>query len=56
MKDGEFEEGKFVLRAKIDMGSSNMNMRDPTIYRVRHAHHQVPRVDQRALARCAPSV
>lgn len=39
MKKGEFEEGECTLRAKIDMASSNMNMRDPTIYRIRHAAH-----------------
>ncbi|MDT0606276.1 glutamine--tRNA ligase/YqeY domain fusion protein [Croceitalea rosinachiae] len=41
MKNGEFEEGKYVLRAKIDMASSNMLMRDPILYRVLHkAHHR----------------
>jgi len=41
MKAGEFEEGSRVLRAKIDMASPNMNMRDPIIYRIRKvAHHQ----------------
>ena len=41
MRKGEFEEGKMVLRAKIDMASPNMNMRDPIIYRIRFAeHHQ----------------
>ncbi len=41
MKNGEFEEGKHVLRAKIDMTSSNMLMRDPIMYRVLHkAHHR----------------
>ncbi len=40
MKNGEFEDGSKVLRAKIDMASPNMNMRDPVIYRVAHmAHH-----------------
>ena len=39
MTDGEIEEGKMVLRAKIDMSSSNLNMRDPVIYRVLKAHH-----------------
>ena len=39
MTDGEFEEGEQVLRAKIDMASPNMNLRDPTIYRIRKAHH-----------------
>ncbi len=40
MRDGEFEDGEHVLRAKIDMASPNMNMRDPTIYRIRHIPHQ----------------
>lgn len=39
MKKGEFEEGAHVLRAKIDMKSPNMNMRDPLLYRIRKAHH-----------------
>jgi glutaminyl-tRNA synthetase len=39
MKNGDFEEGKHVLRAKIDMTSKNMLMRDPLIYRVLHRHH-----------------
>ena len=39
MTAGEIEEGKMVLRAKIDMTSSNLNMRDPVIYRVLKAHH-----------------
>lgn len=39
MKLGEFEDGQMVLRAKIDMSSPNMNMRDPVIYRIRHAYH-----------------
>lgn len=39
MTNGEIEEGKMVLRAKIDMSSSNLNMRDPIIYRVLKAHH-----------------
>jgi glutaminyl-tRNA synthetase len=39
MKAGEFEDGAHILRAKIDMTSPNMNMRDPAIYRIRHAHH-----------------
>ena len=39
MKAGEFEDGKLVLRAKIDMASSNIIMRDPVLYRIRHAHH-----------------
>lgn len=39
MKNGEFEEGKYVLRAKIDMSSPNINMRDPVIYRILKAEH-----------------
>ena len=39
MKNGEFEDGTKVLRAKIDMASPNMNMRDPVIYRVAHLTH-----------------
>ena len=39
MKNGEFEDGTKVLRAKIDMASSNINMRDPVIYRVAHMTH-----------------
>ena len=39
MKNGEFEDGSKVLRAKIDMASPNINMRDPVIYRVAHIHH-----------------
>lgn len=39
MKEGLHEEGKYVLRAKIDMKSPNMNMRDPIIYRIIHANH-----------------
>lgn len=40
MRKGEFADGEHVLRAKIDMRSPNINMRDPVIYRIRHAHHQ----------------
>ncbi len=39
MKNGEFEEGTHILRAKIDMASTNMLMRDPIIYRILHKHH-----------------
>ena len=39
MKAGEFEDGKYVLRAKIDMASGNMNMRDPVLYRILNASH-----------------
>ena len=40
MRAGEFADGEHVLRAKIDMRAGNINMRDPVIYRIRHAHHQ----------------
>ena len=41
MNKGEFEEGRFVLRAKIDMASSNMHFRDPIMYRIiKHPHHR----------------
>jgi len=39
MRAGEFKEGEKVLRAKIDMASVNMHMRDPALYRILHAHH-----------------
>ena len=39
MRAGEFEDGAHVLRAKIDMAHPNMLMRDPLLYRIRHAHH-----------------
>ena len=39
MRAGEFPDGAHVLRAKIDMASPNINMRDPTLYRIRHAAH-----------------
>ena len=39
MKNGEFENGRYTLRAKIDLASGNFNMRDPVIYRINHAHH-----------------
>lgn len=39
MTDGEFPNGAKVLRAKIDMASPNLNMRDPIIYRISHTHH-----------------
>lgn len=39
MTDGKYEAGEKVLRAKIDMASSNLNMRDPIIYRIMYAHH-----------------
>lgn len=39
MKNGEFEDGKMTLRAKIDLASGNFNMRDPVIYRINRLHH-----------------
>jgi glutaminyl-tRNA synthetase len=45
MKDGEFDDGAYVLRAKIDMASPNLNMRDPTLYRIRKLTH--PRTHDR---------
>jgi glutaminyl-tRNA synthetase len=39
MRAGEFADGTHVLRAKIDMGSPNINLRDPVLYRIRRAHH-----------------
>jgi len=39
MRAGEFPDGKMVLRAKIDMANPNLNMRDPVMYRIKHAHH-----------------
>ena len=39
MRSGEFPEGKYTLRAKIDLESGNFNMRDPVIYRIKYAHH-----------------
>jgi glutaminyl-tRNA synthetase len=39
MRAGEFADGAHVLRAKIDMGSPNLNLRDPVLYRIRRAHH-----------------
>ena len=39
MRAGEFEDGSHVLRAKIDMASPNLNLRDPALYRIRRAHH-----------------
>jgi glutaminyl-tRNA synthetase len=39
MRSGEYPDGAHVLRARIDMASPNINMRDPVLYRIRHAHH-----------------
>lgn len=39
MKNGEFEEGQYTLRAKIDLASGNFNMRDPVLYRIRYIEH-----------------
>ena len=48
MKNGEFEDGSKVLRAKIDMSSSNINLRDPVMYRIKRMKH--PRFDNKELA------
>ncbi len=40
MRNGEFADGQYVLRAKIDMASPIISMRDPTLYRIRRVHHQ----------------
>jgi glutaminyl-tRNA synthetase len=45
MKNGKYTEGEKVLRAKIDMGSPNMNMRDPVIYRIMNIHHHNTQYD-----------
>ena len=42
MKAGEFPNGKYTLRAKIDLSSGNFNMRDPVLYRINHMHHHRP--------------
>jgi glutaminyl-tRNA synthetase len=39
MREGKYQDGAHVLRAKIDMRSPNLNLRDPVMYRIRHAHH-----------------
>jgi glutaminyl-tRNA synthetase len=39
MREGKYRDGEHVLRAKIDMRSPNLNLRDPVMYRIRHAHH-----------------
>ena len=39
MRNGEYKDGEAILRAKIDMASPNMHMRDPAMYRIKHAHH-----------------
>ena len=39
MREGEFEEGRYTLRAKIDLASGNFNMRDPVLYRIRYIEH-----------------
>ena len=39
MKEGKFKDGEKVLRAKVDMAHTNMHMRDPILYRIKHAHH-----------------
>ena len=40
MRNGEFADGQYLLRAKIDMASPNINMRDPALYRIKRSHHQ----------------
>jgi len=40
MRNGDYADGQYVLRAKIDMASPNINMRDPALYRIRRTHHQ----------------
>lgn len=40
MRQGDFDDGHYVLRAKIDMSSSNINLRDPILYRIKRIHHQ----------------
>ncbi|NOQ63451.1 MAG: glutamine--tRNA ligase, partial [Methyloprofundus sp.] len=40
MRAGEFSDGQYLLRAKIDMAAANINMRDPALYRIRRVHHQ----------------
>ena len=40
MREGKFPEGSHILRAKIDMASPNINMRDPTLFRIKHESHQ----------------
>ena len=40
MRKGDYADGQYVLRAKIDMASPNINMRDPALYRIRRTHHQ----------------
>ena len=40
MREGKHPEGKYVLRAKIDMSSPNLNLRDPVLYRIKHESHQ----------------
>ncbi|MCK5829755.1 MAG: glutamine--tRNA ligase/YqeY domain fusion protein [Methylococcales bacterium] len=39
MRQGEYKDGEYILRAKIDMASPNINLRDPAIYRIKRAHH-----------------
>ena len=40
MRNGEYADGQYILRAKIDMASANINMRDPALYRIKRSHHQ----------------
>ena len=50
MKTGEFPDGSLVLRAKIDMASGNLNLRDPVLYRILHATHHLTGDDWRIYA------
>lgn len=54
MRDGKHPEGSMVLRAKIDMASPNVNLRDPAIYRIRFAEHQETGPTNGASIRCTP--
>src|SRR5262249_55674410 len=53
MRAGEFKEGAYVLRAKIDLSSQNMNLRDPILYRIRYAPHHRAR-EKGSLHRFSP--
>lgn len=51
MEAGEFKDGEKVLRAKIDLASPNMHMRDPLMYRIKYAHHHRTG-DEWCISRC----
>ena len=55
MRAGEFADGEKTLRAKIDLASPNMNMRDPTIYRIKHVTTSPHRATSGASTRCTTS-